>query len=148
MGSTGRGQTIAFVELGSPEPDLLLTLQDYARASGLPVPSASQYAQVSAGKACAATPDDAQQQAAAGSDPDVEEQMDVEAAYAMAPGARELVVSGLSCGGSDPEVAGAAQRDQRGPRRLRQAPAGVDRVQLLADRARGPGRVGDQHRAR
>jgi subtilase family serine protease len=32
--------------------------------------------------------------------------MDIEAAYAMAPGARELVVSGLSCGGSDPETQG------------------------------------------
>jgi subtilase family serine protease len=107
MANTGRGQTIAFVELGLPEPDMLLTLQDYARVSGLPVPSAKQYAQVSAGKACAETTDDAQpQQPAAGSDPDVEEQMDVEAAYAMAPGARELVVSGLSCGGSDPEVQG------------------------------------------
>jgi subtilase family serine protease len=108
MANTGKGQTIAFVELGSPEPDLLLTLQDYARVSGLPVPSASQYAQVSAGTACAATPDQAQQQQqpGAGSDPDVEEQMDLEAAYAMAPGARELVVSGLSCGGSDPEVQG------------------------------------------
>jgi subtilase family serine protease len=106
MANTGKGQTIAFVELGSPEPDLLLTLQDYARVSGLPVPSAKQYGQVSAGKACAATPADAQRQPASASDPDVEEQMDLEAAYAMAPGARELVVSGLSCGGSDPEVQG------------------------------------------
>ena len=109
MASTGKGQTIAFVELGLPDPDLLLTLQDYARVSGLPVPTAKQYGQVSGGKACPETAEGAAagaQQPAAGSDPDLEEQMDVEAAYAMAPGARELVVSGLSCGGSDPETQG------------------------------------------
>jgi subtilase family serine protease len=105
MANTGKGQTIAFIELGSAEPDMLLTLQDYARVSGLPVPSAKQYAQASGGKGCPETADDAQRPASA-SDPDVEEQMDVEAAYAMAPGARELVISGLSCGGSDPEVQG------------------------------------------
>ena len=31
---------------------MLLTLQDYAKASGLPVPSGSQFAEVSAGKGC------------------------------------------------------------------------------------------------
>jgi len=100
--STGKGVTIAFTELGPAEPDMLLTLQDYAKASGLPVPSSSQYAQLSAGKGCTDTTADTLAQ-----DPgDVEEQMDIEAAYAMAPGVRELVVSGLACGGSDPEVQG------------------------------------------
>ncbi|HEX4088315.1 MAG TPA: S53 family peptidase [Trebonia sp.] len=105
--NTGKGQTIAFVELGSPEPDMLPTLQDYARVSGLSVPSAKQFAQVTAGKGCSeADPADGRATAAAAPDVDVEEQMDLEAAYAMAPGVREVVVSGLSCAGSDPETQG------------------------------------------
>jgi subtilase family serine protease len=81
----GRGQTIALVELGLTR-DMFLTLQDYARASGLPAPDRSRYAEVDLGqRSC---PDSF----------DGEEQLDVEAAYDMALGARELVVSGNSCG--------------------------------------------------
>ena len=83
MTNTGKGQTIAFVELGPAEPDLLLTLQDYAKVSGLPVPSSRQYAQVLVGKGCPEVAE-AEQRPATGSALDVEEQMDVEAAYAMA----------------------------------------------------------------
>jgi subtilase family serine protease len=101
--NTGKGQTIAFTEMG-PEPDMLLTLQDYARASGLPVPSASQYAQLSVGKGCTnATATATDQDVSSGG---LEQQMDAEAAYAIAPGIKELVVNGLSCGGTDPQVQG------------------------------------------
>jgi subtilase family serine protease len=83
----GRGQTIALVELGLTK-DMFLTLRDYARVSHLPAPARSRYAELDLGRR---------------SCPDLfygEEQLDVEAAYDMAPGARELVVGGNSCSGS------------------------------------------------
>jgi subtilase family serine protease len=82
----GRGQTIALVELGLTK-DMFLTLRDYARVSHLPAPSRSRYAELDLGKRSCS---------------DLfygEEQLDVEAAYDMALGARELVVSGNSCDG-------------------------------------------------
>lgn len=84
--STGKGQKIALVVLGLTR-DMFLTLQDYAAANGLPAPSASRYAELS------------MQPSACKADAfNVEEQLDVEAAYAMAPAASELVVAGNSCG--------------------------------------------------
>ena len=80
----GRGQTIALVELGLA-PQMFVTLRDYARLDHMPAPSRSRYAELNLGKS---------------SCPDLfdgEEQLDVEAAYDMAPAARELVVSGNSC---------------------------------------------------
>jgi subtilase family serine protease len=82
----GRGQTVALVELGLTK-DMFLTLQDYARASHLPAPSRSRYAEVDLGKR--SCPDEF----------DGEEQLDVEAAYDMALGARELVIGGNTCSG-------------------------------------------------
>jgi subtilase family serine protease len=92
--STGKGQTIAQVEMGL-DSDMFLTLQDYAKASGLPPPSRKQYAQRSVGKPCAGASDEAEQP---GVGPGFEEVMDVEASYAMAPAAKELVVGDVSCG--------------------------------------------------
>jgi subtilase family serine protease len=80
----GRGQTIALVELGLTK-DMFLTLQDYARTSGLPAPSRSRYAELELGRR--SCPDLF----------DIEEQLDVESAYDMALGAHELVVGGDSC---------------------------------------------------
>ena len=82
----GRGQTIALIELGLTK-DMFLTLRDYAQVSHLPAPSRSRYAELDLGKR---------------SCDDIfygEEQLDVEAAYDMALGAQELVVSGNSCDG-------------------------------------------------
>lgn len=84
---TGAGSTIAIVESGLA-PGMPGTLRHYARASGLPAPAAGQYRELSLGpkngKSC-------------GDPSAIEEQMDVEAAYAMAPAARQIVVAGDSC---------------------------------------------------
>jgi subtilase family serine protease len=87
--NVGTGQRIALVELGLT-PDMFLTLRDYAKANGLPRPSARRYAELSLG-----------QGSACGDLFDVEEQLDVEASYAMAPGASQLVVGGDSCDNGD-----------------------------------------------
>jgi subtilase family serine protease len=82
--STGKGQTIALVEQGLT-PDMFQTLQDYARANHMPAPSARRYAELSLGKDTCGDPFD------------IEEQLDVESSYDMAPGANQLVVAGDSC---------------------------------------------------
>jgi subtilase family serine protease len=87
--STGTGQTIALVELGLTK-DMFLTLKDYAAANGLPAPSAQRYTELSLG-----------QGTACGDEFDVEEQLDVEASYDMAPGASQLVVGGDTCNDGD-----------------------------------------------
>jgi subtilase family serine protease len=106
MTNTGRGQTIALPELGL-DPDMRETLRDWAKASGLPRPSAAQYAQITAGKGCPsgtipAGGSRAAGPAAGGSAASPEEELDVEAVYAIAPGAKQLVVGGLACAGTDP----------------------------------------------
>jgi len=83
--NTGKGQTIALVELGLTQ-DMFLTLQDYAKADGLPAPNPERYSELSLG-----------QGTACGDAFDVEEQLDVEASYDMAPAANQLVVGGDSC---------------------------------------------------
>ena len=83
--NTGRGQTVALVEVGLTQ-DMFLTLQDYAAANDLAAPSSERYAELSLG-----------QGSACGDPFDGEEQLDVESAYAMAPGAGQLVVGGDSC---------------------------------------------------
>jgi subtilase family serine protease len=84
--AAGRGQTIAFVEDGLV-PAMSRTLRLWAAHEGLPAPSARTYAErtASGGKICASQSSVA------------EEQLDVEAAYAMAPGTHELVVGGNPC---------------------------------------------------
>ena len=82
--ATGKGQTIALVEVGLT-PDMFLTLQDYARANHMPAPSPERYAELSLG------------QDSCGDPFDLEEQLDVESSYDMAPGANQLVVGGDSC---------------------------------------------------
>jgi|HubBroStandDraft_1064217.scaffolds.fasta_scaffold07070_2 subtilase family serine protease len=89
MVNTGKGQTIALVELGLTQ-DMFLTLQDYATANGLPAPSSERYSELSlgAGTQC-------------GDFFDGEEQLDVESSYAVAPGASQLVIGGDSCNDGD-----------------------------------------------
>ncbi len=89
MHNTGRGQTIALVELGLT-PEMFRTLRDYAKADRLPSPVKSRYHELVLGQGnnCG--------------DPfDVEEQLDVESSFDMAPGAHQLVVGGDSCNNGD-----------------------------------------------
>jgi subtilase family serine protease len=82
--ATGKGQTVALVEQGLTR-DMFLTLQKYAKANGMPAPSPRRYAELSLG------------QNTCGDEFDIEEQLDVESSYDMAPGANQLVVGGDSC---------------------------------------------------
>jgi len=88
MRNTGKGQKIALVELGLT-PDMFLTLQDYAKAVRMPAPSSHRYTELSLGKNTCGDPFD------------VEEQLDVESSYDMAPSASQLVVGGDSCNFGD-----------------------------------------------
>ena len=81
----GKGVTIALVEIGLT-PDMFQTLQDYARVNRIQSPSASRYAELSLGRG-----------SACGDEFNVEEQLDVEASYDMAPLANQLVIGGDSC---------------------------------------------------
>jgi subtilase family serine protease len=88
MASNGRGQTVSLVELGLT-PDMFLTLQDQAKKDHFVAPSASRYTELSLGKNSCGDPFD------------VEEQLDVETSYDMAPGANQLVIGGDSCNNGD-----------------------------------------------
>lgn len=99
MVNTGKGQTIALVELGLTR-DMFLTLQDYARVNDLPAPSSLRYSELSLGKGTAC-----------GDLFDVEEQLDVESSYALAPGAKQLVVGGDSCNNGDDGLQGLFNAD-------------------------------------
>jgi subtilase family serine protease len=86
--SRGKGQTIALVELGLTK-DMFLTLQDYAAANSMPQPSSLRYSQLSLGKNTCGDPFN------------VEEQLDVESSYDMAPGANQIVIGGDGCNNGD-----------------------------------------------
>ena len=83
--NTGAGQTIALIEIGSPYK-MEQTLRKWAASGGLPAPKPSNYSELVLGR---------------GNDCfnefDIEEQLDVEASYAMAPGAKQLLIGGDSC---------------------------------------------------
>jgi len=81
----GKGVTVALVEIGLT-PDMFQTLQDYARVNRIQSPSASRYAELSLGRG-----------SACGDEFNVEEQLDVESSYDMAPLANQLVIGGDSC---------------------------------------------------
>ena len=97
--NTGKGETIALVELGLTK-DMFLTLQDYAKANVLPAPSSGRYRELSLGKG-----------SACGDPFDIEEQLDVEASYDMATGANQLVVGGDSCNDGDYGLQGLFNAD-------------------------------------
>ena len=81
----GKGVTVALVEVGLT-PDMFQTLTDYAKVHDIQAPSAERYDELSLGKG-----------SQCGDPFNVEEQLDVEASYAMAPMANQLVVGGDSC---------------------------------------------------
>ncbi len=83
--NVGKGVTVALIEIGLT-PDMFLTLQDYAKANRIESPSPSRYAELSLG-----------QGSACGDPFDIEEQLDVESSYLVAPLASQLVVGGDSC---------------------------------------------------
>ncbi len=85
MGNVGMGITVALVEEGLT-PDMFQTLADYAKAHDIQAPSAERYAELSLG-----------QGSQCGDPFNVEEQLDVEASYSMAPTANQIVVGGDSC---------------------------------------------------
>ena len=88
MRNNGRGQTVSLVELGLA-PDMFLALQDYARSDHFIAPSPDRYAELSLGKN---TCNDLFK---------IEEHLDVEISYDMAPGANQLVVGGDDCNNGD-----------------------------------------------
>jgi subtilase family serine protease len=81
----GKGVTVALVEIGLT-PDMFETLHDYTAVNHIQSPSASRYAELSLGKG-----------SACGDPFNIEEQLDVESSYVMAPLANQLVVGGDSC---------------------------------------------------
>jgi subtilase family serine protease len=85
---SGAGQTIALTELGLTR-QMFTTLRDYAAANKMPAPAAARYTEVPLGGSRCGDPFD------------VEEQLDVEASYDMAPGAHQLVVGGNACDQGD-----------------------------------------------
>jgi subtilase family serine protease len=98
MRNDGKGQTISLVELGLT-PDMFLTLQDYASTGHFLAPSPNRYAELSLGNNTCGDPFD------------IEEQLDVETSYDMAPGANQLVVGGDSCNNGDYGMQGLFDAD-------------------------------------
>ncbi|HEY2553261.1 MAG TPA: protease pro-enzyme activation domain-containing protein [Streptosporangiaceae bacterium] len=88
MTNNGHGQTVSLVELGLTK-DMFLTLQDTARSEHFLAPSSQRYTELSLGKNTCGDPFD------------IEEQLDVETSYDMAPGANQLVIGGDSCNNGD-----------------------------------------------
>lgn len=91
MTNTGRGQTIAFAEPGGLEPKMLNTLKAFAKHNHLPAPAAARYKEINQRPPSCTKHDRSRG----------EEQMDIESAYAMAPGATQLVVGGSPCDTGD-----------------------------------------------
>jgi subtilase family serine protease len=81
----GKGVTVALVEVGLT-PDMFQTLTDYARVHHIQAPATARYEELSVG-----------QGSQCGDPFNVEEQLDVEASYSMAPTANQIVVGGDSC---------------------------------------------------
>lgn len=83
--NTGVGQTVALIEIGVPF-EMQKTLAEYAATNNLPAPAPGQLQEevLGQGNKC-------------GNEFDIEEQLDSEATYAMAPGANQLMVDGDSC---------------------------------------------------
>jgi subtilase family serine protease len=68
---------------------MFLTLQDYAKRNLMPAPSTKRYTELALGKSSCGDPFD------------IEEQLDVESSYDMAPAAHQLVVGGNACDSGD-----------------------------------------------
>ena len=96
--ATGKGQTVALIELGLA-PFMFTTLRDYAAHMHMPTPASNHYAELSLGNNSCGDPFF------------VEEQLDVEASYDMAPGANQLVVGGDGCNNGDSGLQGLFNAD-------------------------------------
>lgn len=96
--NTGKGQTIALVELGLA-PDMFTTLQDWGKANNMRPPSAARYRELSLGNNTCGDPFFE------------EEQLDVEASYAMAPDSSQVVVGGDGCDNGDQGLQGLFNAD-------------------------------------
>jgi subtilase family serine protease len=83
--NTGKGQTVAFIEIGSPY-EMEQTLTRWAKSGGLPAPKPTNYSELVLGRGGQCF-----------NEFDIEEQLDIEAGYAMAPGSHQLLVGGDSC---------------------------------------------------
>ncbi len=83
--ATGTGRTVALIEIGTPYR-MFDTLAQYAKSNGLPAPKGTQFKELVIGRG-----------GACGNYFDIEEQLDSEATYALAPGANQLMVDGDSC---------------------------------------------------
>jgi subtilase family serine protease len=83
--NTGKGVTVAYVEVGTPYK-MFQTLTSWAASGGLPAPKSANYSELSlgAGSSC-------------GNDFDIEEQLDIESGYAMAPDQKQLLVGADTC---------------------------------------------------
>jgi subtilase family serine protease len=97
--NAGKGVTVALIELGLA-PDMFQTLKDYTTANHIQSPSTIRYAELSLGRG-----------SACGDPADIEEQLDVEASYDMAPLANQLVVGGDSCDDGDYGLQGIYDAD-------------------------------------
>jgi subtilase family serine protease len=97
--NAGKGQTIALIELGLTQ-EMFQTLQDYASHNDMPAPSPERYEELSLGEGTTC-----------GDDFFIEEQIDVEISYDMAPGANQLVVGGDSCNNGDYGLQGLFDAD-------------------------------------
>src|SRR5579875_2527625 len=83
--NTGRGERVAMIEIGTPYK-MVNTLTAYAKRFGLRPPAPDQYEQLTIGRGNAC-----------GNFFDIEEQLDSESVFAMAPRADQLLVGGDSC---------------------------------------------------
>ncbi|HEY4458234.1 MAG TPA: protease pro-enzyme activation domain-containing protein [Pseudonocardiaceae bacterium] len=83
--NTGKGVTVAYIEAGQPDK-MFQTLTTWAKAGGLPAPRSANYAELLLGSG-----------AACGNPFDIEEQLDIESGYAMAPDQHQLMVGADSC---------------------------------------------------
>jgi subtilase family serine protease len=83
--NTGKGVTVAYVEAGQPDK-MFQTLTTWAASGGLPAPRSANYSELLLGSG-----------AACGNPFDIEEQLDIESGYAMAPDQHELMVGADSC---------------------------------------------------
>jgi subtilase family serine protease len=101
MTNIGTGQTIAFAEAGGLEANMFKSLQDFTKQYHLPAPAAARYKELNLQPASCKKHDES-----AG-----EEEMDVESAYAMAPGATQVVVGANLCGTGDGGFQGAFNAD-------------------------------------
>jgi subtilase family serine protease len=85
--NTGRGVTVAYIELGAPYK-MFSTLTRWAKDNGLPAPVSTRYQELAIGGSG---------DPSCGNPFDIEEQLDIEAGYTMAPEQRQLLIAGDPC---------------------------------------------------